>query len=90
MWKKRITALAVAGMLALSSAPAAMASSGTLRCGSGGWPLTSKQGSPDWRDHYVQSWGTVYTNYTYVSWPFTVGSKSWSVTPGTGNGACQL
>jgi hypothetical protein len=90
MWKKGPVALLIVAMFGFTPAMPASASSGTLYCGSGGWPLTSKQGDPAIRDHYVQGWGTARTNATYVSWPFTVGSRTWSVTPGTGSGTCQI
>lgn len=90
MWKKRIALLLTAAMLSLTLASPATASSGTLHCGTGGYPKTTKSGDPVWRDHYVQSHGTIYTDATTVYWDFTTGSKAWSVTPGSGSGVCVV
>ena len=90
MWRRRITTVVLIAMLMLAIAPAAIASSGTMHCGSGGNPKTTKIGTPTYRTHYVQGYLEVYTNGTSVLWPYTIGSKYWSITPGTGAGACLI
>jgi len=90
MLKKKITVLAFAGMLALASAPPAWASSGTLHCGSGGDPITSRQGTQNFRTHALQGESNRFSDANYEIWPFTVGSRAWSVTPSPGSGACII
>lgn len=83
----RTAKLFVAGAaLTLATAPAAFASSGTLNCGPGGNPMTT---STAYRHHWVQGFSEIWATGQAL-WPWTVGTKSWYVSPSPGTGQCLV